>query len=83
MRHFVADHGAQPGLVARVRENSGVDGNFAARQTEGIGGLRIVDDGEFPLVLGLGSDCGNVSADALDGLGVCASWVIFSWSAPP
>ena len=47
--HFVADNRGKTVLVLRDRQDAAVDAHLAARQAEGVGGIRRIEQDEFPL----------------------------------
>ena len=63
VRDFVTEHRGEPGVVARHRQDPGVDGDLAAGQRERVH-LLVLDDVELPLVVGASGRIGDAPADA-------------------
>ncbi len=62
MGHFMAEHRGQALVVLGIGQDPRIHPHLAPRQTEGIGGIRGIEDHELPLGILQGGDCGDASA---------------------
>ncbi len=65
MRHFVADHGREPGVVFGDGQDAAEDPDLAAGQAECVGRVGFVEQHELPLRIGQRGYGGDAFSDAL------------------